>query len=246
MAQIKHRPLDNTKNVSLFMQNIIGVDPTASEASANACIQIRDAKNLLSQYFPYGTAKSNEYRHPKYYGEPERDKLREIIIKELVGKRRLKNDNDIRLGTGGLLPPGGLRFQKKLFLITGLPASGKSGVAERVADITKSILIDNDYAKRKFPEFNSHYGASLVHDEAALVCEGSFADPKYKGLNVIDLAVLAGANIVFPKICPTGDRIEEVLKFFANNSDNKYKCFLIHVQLSREEATIREIGRAHV
>jgi hypothetical protein len=240
MDTIKNRPLYDTTSVSLFLKNIIGVDPTSSKTVANACKRIRDAENLLSQYFPFSTVKSEKYRDPRYVEDVKREILREKIIKELLSKQRLKNDNKIRLGSGGLLPAKKLEFKNKFFLITGLPASGKSGVAEKLADKTSSILIDNDYAKRKFPEFTDDYGPAIVHEEAELICEGPIADPKYKGLNIIDQAILAKANIVLPKICPTSEKIKGILAFFVRK---KYKCFLVHVQLSREQATIRAYTR---
>lgn len=234
------RPLDDTKNVSLFMENILGESPNSSPESIKACIKIRDTEILLARYYPFQTLRFQDYRSPDYFGNKERKQLREDILKELLKNERPKNDSDIRLGVGGLLPKTAIKSERKFFLITGLPASGKSGISEKIADNTGALLIDNDYVKRKFPEFHATYGASIVHEESQLICEGPLTDEKLVEPSVLGLALNLGYNIVFPKICPTPEKVTAIAEFAIKS---KYHVYLIHIQLDRAKATKRAYKR---
>lgn len=79
----------------------------------------------------------------------------------------------IKFGVGGS-KPSKLLSQKKAFIVIGLPAAGKSGIANKIADITGSYIIDNDYAKRKIPEYyDSPIGASVTHEESDAIIFGN-------------------------------------------------------------------------
>ena len=59
-----------------------------------------------------------------------------------------------------------------------LPASGKSTIANSIADLYGAYIIDSDFAKRKIPEFGHEFGASIVHEESSIITFGS-RKPKY-------------------------------------------------------------------
>ena len=57
---------------------------------------------------------------------------------------------------------GSVRQEKKLDIIIGLPASGKSSaLVDTISQESKSKLIDNDEAKKMIPEFNGGWGQVL-------------------------------------------------------------------------------------
>src|SRR5690606_3790793 len=87
-------------------------------------------------------------RNEKFRDEKTRWQLREQIIEELWGQQRIDNDEEIALERGGALPRSHVMANKQVFLITGLPASGKSGIANTIADDYGAVIIDSDYAKR--------------------------------------------------------------------------------------------------
>lgn len=111
------------------------------------------------------TLVSTKYRDRDYVNDLDRWKLRRQIIHELFTWKRLDNDDDIRLGKGGALPDSGVKKERKAYILIGPPASGKSTVANRIAEKEGAIILDSDYAKRKLPEFEYECGATLVRDE---------------------------------------------------------------------------------
>lgn len=236
-----HRPLLDTKNVSIFMKHILDVDPIKNKRDANFCIKIRDTEQLLKIYDESNTIETPDFRHPRYIDNGSRKKLREKIIVELFTKKRLRKDDDVRLGKGGLLPPSGIpRQEKKFFLITGLPASGKSEIANKIADQAGAIIVDSDIAKRKFPEFKANYGAALVHDEATLITNGQLENSNYGGESILGLAITQNMNIVMPKTCSKKNKTEQIFDYISKAG---YECYIVHIELDREKATRRAFDR---
>jgi len=234
------RPLKTTRQVHDFLRDTLELDVSESLDVASACIRIRDAEILLDAYSRFDTLTHEEYRHPHYLENSRRKQLRDQILSELLSNRRPKDDNKIRLGVGGAKPQTKARTEKMFFLVTGLPASGKSGISEKIADGLGAYLIDNDYAKRKFPEFPSLYGASLVHEESQLLTEGQLSDPKYSDASLLSLCLGSGYNIVLPKIGSQEQKILEILKIAKSFG---YSFTLVNVDLDREKATRRSFDR---
>jgi hypothetical protein len=169
--------------------------------------------------------------------------LRKKIVEELFELTRLESDDEIKLGKGGALPQTGIDCQKRAYIITGLPASGKSGVADKLADLTHSIILDPDHAKRKIPEYYRHnYGASLVHEESSFLISGGGHVPDipmcFQPLSV--KCASKGYNVCIPKIGNTVESVERAVKPW---KDRGYEVHLILVQLDRKLATIRALNR---
>jgi len=223
------------------MHNVLSIALPLKSRDAKLCIKIRDTEQLLSIYFASNTIKTADFRHPRFYYEEDRKKLKERIITELIQYERLEDDDKIGLGKGGMRPRGGdILADKTFFLVTGLPASGKSSIANKISDGSKSIIIDSDFAKRKFPEFGTDYGAALVHEEASLITEGPLASKNYEGLNVLEIAITQNFNIVMPKICSSEAKTKVILEYFHNLG---YRCYFVHVELDRGKATRRAFER---
>jgi len=205
--------------------------------------QIVDGELGVSKFNTnYATISAKEMRNEKYRSDEDRWKLRERIISELWNKKRLEDDEKISLSKGGALPRAGVRREKQAFVIIGLPASGKSGIANEVSENSGAIIIDSDFAKRKLPEFKNHlYGASLVHEESKRITSGFRDENPYKIKSLYELSIGIGANIVIPTIGQNPKSIIDLANALKNNYG--YKVHLILVSLSKREATIRAIYR---
>lgn len=233
------RPLKDTASVAGFMRDVLEITPDKSSVEIDACIRIRDTEILLSKYYEYSTDRCKEYRSPKYYDDKDRIELRKQILIELFQNERPINEADCTLGFGGFKPKK-VKKEKKFFLVTGLPASGKSTISCELADLTGAYLVDNDYAKRKFPEFPYPYGASIVHDESQSITEGFLSKIGTNEVGALQLILESDSNIVFPKICHSVSKIIEIQEYVKTFG---YSIYLVHIELPREVAVKRAYNR---
>ncbi|GAB3641559.1 hypothetical protein GCM10027423_21950 [Spirosoma arcticum] len=187
------------------------------------------------------TLTHGRYRSHPYKSEPDRRRLREQIVQELLLQKRLADDDAIQLGVGGALLYTRCKHKRQAYIITGLPASGKSGIAAKVADKLGAAIIDSDYAKRKLPEYDrSSFGASLMHRESGAIVlgDGYLNQTDFKTL--FDYFSEKGTNVVLPKI---GDTVESVLKLVNKLKTYNYDVHLTLISLDRKKATIRAVNR---
>lgn len=119
----------------------------------------------------------------------------------------------------------------RLDIVIGLPASGKSSaIVDKISKEHHSMLIDNDEAKRMFPEFNKGWGSSVVHDESKKVEKDVFFD-----------MILECRNIVLPKV---GSDANKLLKDYILPAKRKGYTVNIHfATLDRNKALGRMINR---
>jgi len=148
------------------------------------------------------TLGSTKHRRRRFASEEDRWNLRNQIVNELFSMQRTETDDEINLGNGGAISITDPKFEKKAIVIIGLPASGKSGIANELADTIGGIILDSDYAKRKLPEFQDGVGgASLVHNESDVLVFGAPGveiPTSFKPL--FQRAVESKMNLVIPKI----------------------------------------------
>lgn len=197
---------------------------------ATAITLIREANQDLLKVVSNNTLTSNEYRAYPFVTDSEREDLRKMIFDELKSTVRPKNDDDICLGNGGMLPISGIvNRDRKAIIIIGLPASGKSGIAAKVSDFFNAVLIDSDFVKRKIPEFRKTNGASLVHDESKIIKD-----------NILSAAINDDVNFVLPII---GSEYESVVSTISSIKRHRYNVSLILVELDRIKATQRAFSR---
>lgn len=219
-----------------FVQGVLGLDDP--EAVAAAARRITDAEILEAVLSRRSTLKSKDFRDYRYTQDQSRRLLRKQIGEELTKRQRLTNDDHIALKKGGARPRTALQSQSQAFILIGLPASGKSTVASTVADHYGAIVLDSDYAKRKFPEFDRVFGASLVHDESALVV---FGNPQYPmEYPVINYCTDRKHNVVIPKI---GNNEEAIVPLAETLQKAGYQVHLTLVNLDRLQATQRAYSR---
>lgn len=121
--------------------------------------------------------------------------------------------------------------EKKLDIIIGLPASGKSSaLVDTISQENHSKLIDNDEAKKLIPEFNGGWGAGAVHEESQMICD-----------YVYRVALERGENIVLPKV---GSDAEKLLKTYIEPAKQMGYTVNVHfVDLDRNKALGRMINR---
>lgn len=219
--------------VEHFVDNILQIeDRTEKKRAIN---RITAAERNMKDYSKLPTLTHEDNRDFEYRDEKKRRNLRVQIFNELKDKKRLKSDDNIKLGSGGAKPKTKLKKEKKVFYLIGPPASGKSTIAVKLADLAGAYILDSDYAKRKLPEYDNQIGAaSLVHEESdALVFS-------YKNHNLLEYCVKNGYNMVIPKI---GHNRESILKFSNTLRQVGYTVYLISIELDRIKATQRAYNR---
>jgi len=219
--------------VEYFVKNILKIKNT--EEKREAINSIAAAERNKVSYRDYQTSIHKEYRDFEYRDDTIREALLLQILDDLKNLERLSSDDKIELRSGGAKPQTKPQSKKKAYYIIGPPASGKSGIANTIADATGSYILDSDYAKRKLPEYKNQIGgASLVHDESD---ELIFSR---KDGNLIDFCIENSYNIVIPKI---GHSLESIVKFCSTLQKIGYTLYLISVDLDREKAAMRAYNR---
>mgnify|MGYP001715752426 CR=1 FL=1 len=170
---------------------------------------IRDAEALAQEYLDaFGTTDQ--------INTPERQELRRKIADELYGE-------------------GAAKKEGKVWLVLGVPASGKSTFSDPLVEKEGALLIDSDEAKKLLPEFSNGLLAGAVHEESAAIAE--------------DVSARAAANhdnMVLPLVGKSISKLQEKIDKF---KEAGYQVNLIYVDLpiekaiERTKARFRETGR---
>lgn len=234
------RILSDFRHVGYFVKNVLEIrddDDFCGYSCETVITRVASAEKQLKEIVGRDTLSSVDNRFPKYSSDESRERLREKIFTDLITMVRLDNDDDISMGKGGLLPKTPLLSEKKAFVVIGLPASGKSGVASVLSDKFGAMILDPDYAKRKIPEFKCEFGATLVHEESSLII---FGTQNSKEQNVLLYAVKNGYNIVIPKIGSDSEKIQEFADYL---HEIGYTVHLVLVRLDRAKAVSRACKR---
>jgi predicted kinase len=242
MSQNYDRLLDNQDAVEHFLSNVLDFD----YSSLNRIIyKIVTAELQLVNFNIHSqTLNNTKLRDRAFANDDKRWMLRKDIIQELFELPRPQNDDDITLGHagGGALPRTAVQTNRQAYIIIGLPASGKSGISNRVADHCGGIILDPDFAKRKLPEYpNYDSGATIVHEESSKIVFGFSENPN--GLkSVFELSLSDGYNLVIPKI---GQKPQAIIQLANVLKKAGYDVHLMGISLLKREATIRAIYRFH-
>lgn len=167
--------------VEHFVDNILQIEDL--QQKKEAINKITAAERNMKEYSSVPTLTHEDNRDFQYRNNKDREKLKHQIFTELCDKKRLKNDDRIKLGSGGAKPITKVKAERKVFYLIGPPASGKSTIANNIADFAGAYILDPDYAKRKLPEYDNQIGAAtLVHEKSdALV----FSYEKYNLLDFV-------------------------------------------------------------
>ena len=163
-----------------------------------------------------GAAKVDEMRqafidkHPEFANIPqedigtyllrsdERKKLRNNIIAERLQEGSFSNVDK----NGNDEYNGNIKKGKRLDIVIGLPASGKStAVVNTLSEFYQSAVIDSDIIKSKLPEFNDGWGAMLVYEESSNL-----------NLKLLEEAMKLDNNIILPIV---GSKVSSVENYIA-------------------------------
>jgi hypothetical protein len=238
------RPLDNIDLLNRFLDGILSKNDSEIQYTPiiNKIVEAELTMESLFKKNDLPTLTHTEYRDNGCKSDRERLLLRKQIVKELATKKRLPKDDKIRIGKGGALPLTERKFDRQAFIVTGLPASGKSGVAETIADFYGAAIIDSDYAKRKLPEYvNFNIGASMIHEESGAIVFGHKELMNSTFIPLLDKLSENGTNIVIPKIGHDKDSIIDLVVKL-----KEFYCYEVHltlVSLDKKKATIRALKR---
>ncbi len=152
------------------------------------------------------------------------------IIQENVFNRLQKMGSAVTKGDGTVELSGEVRCDKRLDIVIGLPAAGKSSaVAEPISELFKSRIIDCDEAKKMLPGFDGGWGAQAVHLESQRI-----SDRQLKS------ALKNGENITYPRV---GAGYETMKKVIDDAKRAGYKVYVHYNELDRNKALGRMLER---
>ncbi|MGN3964661.1 zeta toxin family protein [Burkholderia gladioli] len=248
MPQDYRRRFESSIDIEGFLANCLGIVADFKVYSGNSYVldkvveELRNAEGAVEKVGEKSTYKSSDNRFGRHRDPASRQRLREKILEELWTLDRLADDEKITLGAGGARPIGrDAERGRKAYIVTGLPASGKSTMVNQIADQLGAFIVDSDYAKRKFPEFDNNAGAQLVHEESAIVTEGGEVGPDGQQTpSLLGACTEEGINVVMPKI---GHNPESLIRLQAAFLQKKYQVHLTTVEIPRREATTRALHR---
>lgn len=234
------RKLDNIDLIEHFLEIVINYDDPKNDSVLK---KIKSGEAELKNYIDSkSTFSSTENRDRKYKDNTERWKLRKTIVNELLTIEREDDDDKTCLGVGGSLPKCTLKNEKNAVIVIGLPASGKSTIANKIADNLGAIILDSDFAKRKIPEYEDNpAGASLVHEESDFLVFGANLEDKPNDFKCLfEECIEKDLNIVIPKIGHNEHKINSLAIVLDKLG---YSVHLVCVSLDRRLATQRAINR---
>lgn len=131
---------------------------------------------------------------------------------------------------GHLSLTGEIRREKRLDIVIGLPASGKSSaLVEPISEQYNSRIIDSDEAKKMLPEYNDGWGAGIVHTESQLIADRQF-----------QTTIQNGENITYPHV---GGDCAELTDIIAAVKKKGYSVYIHFNELDRNKALGRMINR---
>lgn len=234
-----NRPLYNFELVEHFLSNVLDIDVTSDESYDIISKIVSTELNIENFDESLITLTSRTFRKKSVRDDRNRKSLREQIMLELLQFKRIDNDDEISLGNGGAFPKTEIYTTSDAYIIIGLPASGKSTIANQIADFFGAFILDSDYAKRKLPEFKSlPFGATLVHEESDRIIFGYNNPKQFKSL--FDASLEIRANIVLPKIGSSSTNILELVHLLRKC---EYNVHLTLVSLDRKKSTERALSR---
>lgn len=238
------RNLENTEKISDFLTRVLDIKESILDCKKNkikklfknpstidediykhVMLKIQTATANLLEVSEKNTLDYTTYRCPQLINANDRKKHRERIIIDLLTYKICEDESKISLKKGGMIPSTGLKNDKKVFFIIGLPASGKSSIAFKIAENYKAILIDSDIVKRKFPEFDQVNGASLLHKESKIVTQ-----------KIRNISLAFNLNIVEPII---GHDTEDFFSLIESFKSEGYEVNVLLVELDRKKAAQR-------
>ena len=215
-----------------FVDGVLCIKDTCRKREA--INRITAAERNIKDYSQFSTLTHRDNRDFEYREESKRKGLQERIANELFTLPRLSDDENLALGYGGAKPCTDVKSESKAFFIIGPPASGKSGVASKIADLYGAYILDSDFAKRKLPEYKNQIGAAtLIHEESDYIVFNT-------EIGLLHSCITQKANMVIPKM---GHNMRSIMDFATVLRNIGYGVYLISIDLCRQKATQRAYNR---
>lgn len=127
-----------------------------------------------------------------------KDEIKNGIIRNILGIGSVVIDE-----SGKKLYNGDVGKDKRLDLVIGLPASGKSSnIAIPLSQQYNARIIDSDMVKEQLPGFENGWGANYVHEDSKDITD-----------DIIKEALSQGDNIVHPIVGSHVEKVKELMKF---------------------------------
>ena len=152
------------------------------------------------------------------------------------GDAKIHNENNThriglekRLIGGYYKTHGPYNRDKQAYLILGLPAAGKSSLADPLAKQKRALIVDSDEFKKRLPEFENGAGANYVHEESSDMAEA-----------LMNRALKDGTNIVYPIVGKTPKTLQEKIDKLKAAG---YDIHLAYVDLPMKKAVERATNR---
>lgn len=201
--------------VSAEMQNVLkrlAANESVPESEINALKEIKEANSCISASKPTIELKNRTGIQQGVYNRLQN-----------MGSAVTKEDGTISFS-------GEIHHEKRLDIVIGLPASGKSSaVVEPISELYKSRVIDSDEAKKLLPEFNNGWGAGVVHKESQLISEQQ-----------LESALENGENITYPRV---GGDCAELVNVALLAKSQGYSIYVHFNELDRNKALGRLMSR---
>jgi predicted ABC-type ATPase len=167
--------------------------------------------DVVADRLAFAEAESKKIPDTSKIDTPERKALRKKIADDLYNK-----DIDKR------------KREKKVTLVLGLPASGKSSLAGPIVEADGALELDPDMVKERLPEYQNGLGAFATHEESSEVARGLMAR-----------ALESGDNIVWPRV----DSPDKVIRDIKNLKSLGYSVHVKHLEVKPEVAERSAVDR---
>lgn len=201
--------------VSAEMQNVLkrlAANESVPESEINALKEIKEANSCISASKPTIELKNRTGIQQGVYNRLQN-----------MGSAVTKEDGTISFS-------GEIHHEKRLDIVIGLPASGKSSaVVEPISELYKSRVIDSDEAKKLLPEFNNGWGAGVVHKESQHISDRQ-----------LSTALKVGENITYPRV---GGDCAELINIALLAKRHGYSIYVHFNELDRNKALGRLMSR---
>lgn len=116
------------------------------------------------------------------------------------------------------------------FIVTGLPAAGKSTLTNEIKTNFKSIVIDPDDLKKVIPEYKNGIGAAATHEESKVLFK-----------EMLKKSITNGDNIILPILGRTQETLNELID---NLKIKNYNTIIVRVDIPINIAKLRNLKRA--
>jgi len=151
----------------------------------------------------------------------EQHRIRDKMAKER-GSAVFDEDGDVEYN-------GDVEQGKRLDVIVGLPASGKSTLADALSAEHKSRMLDSDDAKKFHRNYNKGANSSPLHNESRFITD-----------QAMHMMMDNGDNVVLPVVGHSYNSVMRQIKAF---KDAGYEVHLHNVQLPWSKAVGRTLNR---